>query len=1107
MMLMGAAERPKEEAVGGGRPACIDFGSVMERLGGAPPKMDAAEAEAARTLMVLDIIVQRSPQNGQRTEALLLGRSEDGGSACVCVTGWQPYLLIRAPAGWSGTADRHSAVKELLGEKLDTYFERRAAAQPKQATQKPKPKQVAADAQGPPEFASSSWRRSRPTYIYRVSTVQAKSIYGYSSDGLGPFLKLEMVAPYLVSAMRDVLVGYPLKPQEEGDAAATAAAAAQKNHGGGGRMRGCVLHLHPFSLAPCLLEGQSETFNSNLDAVQQFMVDVGLFGCQWVRVASADDAEERRRGGARVGKEKEDAPHHHDDHEGVGRVPAPDDRRSRCRHEWHVDLHELELLDVEAVTRIAPLRVLSFDIEAAGRRGVFPQASDDPVIQIGMHFEVVGGGERLRPVMLSLHACDPIEGADVIAFDDEAALLRAFRDLVVAFDADVFTGYNILGFDFPYLHDRAAALCGEEPRPISTGWGRVSPAETDDTTDAPLVRHFDNMTRLRGVTLQLLETEYVSAQTGKRKRTRVTIAGRVSLDMLVAIQNSQHRLEQYKLDAVAKHFLGDQKVDIPFTQITPMWRAGPAERRELAIYCLKDAQLPLDLNAKIDALTQTVEMARSTGILFDAVLQRGIMVRNTSLLLRRARVRGLVFPNLSPFGRQLQAKEGPSPPTAIGRTQRYVGATVLDPVCGIHRYVGVLDFSAMYPSIIRAHNLCYSTIVLEPTTTTTNNNKNKRARTAQTTTTTAAEEEEEEEAEGLLRVCGHTFVPETRFKGLIPEVVEHLQNCRTKAKRAYAEATDPMAKQVCKARELAFKVAGNGVYGALGSTLSLLPLLAIAESVTAIGRIDILMVKRMAEAMFPEGQVVYGDTDSVFVRMPLAPEVAAITMDGVLAASAMAEALAAKVNARLKSPKKIEFEKVFDTMMLLSKKRYAGTKYEPGFKFGVSKPALDVKGLQSVRRDGSPLVRDLVRDVIQSILESGAATDAAALVRRTLLDVVEDKLPLETYAVKKTLRKGMADCCHPMRPAELSVIRAQLRGGGVSAAPLSYAEQDEAIHRHIALPWRPRVRLPHVLLAWRLRLADPGSAPVPGESIEYVLTNNGGARPVYVCANNVSAPN
>ena len=178
------------------------------------------------------------------------------------------------------------------------------------------------------------------------------------------------------------------------------------------------------------------------------------------------------------------------------------------------------------------------------------------------------------------------------------------------------------------------------------------------------------------------------------------------------------------------------------------------------------------------------------------------------------------------------------------------------------------------------------------------------------------------------------------------------------------------------------------MYGALGSTLSLLPLLAIAETVTAIGRHDIYAVKRMAQAMYPTGAVVYGDTDSVFVRMPLTDAEAATTADAVARASELSVALAERVNATLRAPKKIEFEKVFSTMLLLSKKRYAGLKYEPGAAMD-KPPPLDVKGLQSVRRDGCPLVRNLVRDVIASILATGAETDAAALVRRRLLDVVE----------------------------------------------------------------------------------------------------------------------
>jgi hypothetical protein len=149
----------------------------------------------------------------------------------------------------------------------------------------------------------------------------------------------------------------------------------------------------------------------------------------------------------------------------------------------------------------------------------------------------------------------------------------------------------------------------------------------------------------------------------------------------------------------------------------------------------------------------------------------------------------------------------------------------------------------------------------------------------------------------LLRICGHMFVSEKHVKGLIPEVVELFQNCRTRAKKAYAEATDPLQKKVCKARELADKVAGNGVYGALGSALSLVPLMAIAESVTAMGRNDIMLVKKTAETMFPDAIVVYGDTDSVFVRHHIA-EVG--TREAVEEVSGLTIALADAVNEKPK---------------------------------------------------------------------------------------------------------------------------------------------------------------------------------------------------------------
>jgi hypothetical protein len=106
---------------------------------------------------------------------------------------------------------------------------------------------------------------------------------------------------------------------------------------------------------------------------------------------------------------------------------------------------------------------------------------------------------------------------------------------------------------------------------------------------------------------------------------------------------------------------------------------------------------------------------------------------------------------------------------------------------------------------------------------------------------------------------------------------------------------------------------------------------------------------------------------------------------------------------------------------------------------------------------------------------------------------MDDVLPLETYAIQKTLRKSMQDVCFPMTAEEVGCVRKKLGkpDGGPKGDQLSYAEQDEAIRLKIELPWKLRVRLPHVMLAYRMRKKDVGSAPVSGDVIRYIVTNNG----------------
>ena len=125
---------------------------------------------------------------------------------------------------------------------------------------------------------------------------------------------------------------------------------------------------------------------------------------------------------------------------------------------------------------MAPLRILSFDIECAGRKGIFPEAEIDPVIQIanmvtrqGTFLPVnvmqprlifIHPGEQTPFIrnVFTLKECADIVGSQVISFKNENQLLQKWRDFVAEVDPDVIIGYNISNFDLPYLMDRAKTL-------------------------------------------------------------------------------------------------------------------------------------------------------------------------------------------------------------------------------------------------------------------------------------------------------------------------------------------------------------------------------------------------------------------------------------------------------------------------------------------------------------------------------------------------------------------------------------------------------------------------------------------------------------------------
>ena len=581
------------------------------------------------------------------------------------------------------------------------------------------------------------------------------------------------------------------------------------------------------------------TFESNVLYTLRFMVDRAVVGGNWLELPAKNY-----------------------------RVRPQQRKASYCQIECDVMFDRFISHAAEGkYSKLAPFRILSVDIECAGRKGFFPDAEQDPVIQIATLVTEQGSDSPIIKAIWTLDTCAPIVGAEVKSFRDERELLRDWGKFMRAVDPDMLIGYNIVNFDFPYLIKRAQTL-GVQDFPY---WGRII-----------------------GKQLTIKDTTFSSKAYGTRESKEITIEGRVQFDMLQAIQRD-YKLSSYSLNSVSSHFLGEQKEDVHHSAISEL-QAGTAEtRRRLAVYCLKDAYLPQRLLDKLMYTYNYIEMSRVTGVPLSFLLARGQSIKVMSQLLRKARQRGLIIP--------ARRDRGNGPNAQLEGEVAYEGATVLDAKAGYYELpIATLDFASLYPSIMMAHNLCYCTLVKQQDVA----NLPPEAYTKAPT--------------------GDVFVKSSQFKGILPEILEELLSARKRAKQDLKNATDPLERAVLDGRQLALKISANSVYGFTGATVGQLPCLEISASTTAYGRQMIDHTKKLVEEKYTtangyegDAEVIYGDTDSVMIKFNC-KELKTSMEYGLEAAD--------YVSATFTKPIKLEFEKCYWPYLLISKKRYAGLLWE-----------------------------------------------------------------------------------------------------------------------------------------------------------------------------------
>lgn len=644
-----------------------------------------------------------------------------------------------------------------------------------------------------------------------------------------------------------------------------------------------------------------QTFESNVDFVLRFMNDRQITGCSWVSIpANSYTLLESKC------------------------------KRSFSQIEIDVNYKSIQYHLCEGEWMEVPkLRIISFDIEVAGEPDHFPTPDQDPVIQICAYVQIQGEKEPLLSVAFVLDTCSKIVGSALYQFEDESSLLLAWQKFVRFIDPDIVTGYNIQNFDWPYLTDRAKQIGCKE--------------------FCVLGRYIGEHSSAKEVTKNIKVL-------GQREGKEVAIPGVVNYDMLVSIQ-TEYKLRSYTLNAVSAHFLGDQKEDVHYSMISKLQKGTPADRHRLAIYCIKDAYLPLQLMNKLLSLMTSLELSRVCHVPLNFLLNRGQQIRVFSQLLHKANLRNMIIPAV----KSAQVED------------KYQGATVIEPKTGYYTTpIPTLDFASLYPSIMIAHNICYSTLVrpgsrIDVEYDTSPNDKR--------------------------------FVKKEAISGVLPEILTELLSARKETRKILAQETDPFKKTVLNCRQLALKVSANSVYGFTGATVGKLPCLDISESVTAYGRAMIDLTQRLVEEKYTvehgyehDAKVVYGDTDSVMVNF------GDISLSEAIERGKEA---AEYVSQSFIKPIHLEFEKAYQPYLLISKKHYAGYLHTSADGPG----RIDAKGIETVRRDNCRLVQNLLDKALRLLLIKQDKDGAIRFVKGVIGDLLDNEIDLSFLVISKAYTK------------------------------------------------------------------------------------------------------
>jgi DNA polymerase elongation subunit (family B) len=619
---------------------------------------------------------------------------------------------------------------------------------------------------------------------------------------------------------------------------------------------------------------------------------------------------------------------------------------------------------------------------------------------------------------MDLSSSDLLEDIEVRVYEKEIDILDAFFEIIEVEKPNVITGFNIFGFDIEYIMKRAHRLkVMDKFRSVGFNKYKLAPIEI---------------------------IKWSSSAYKNQEFKFINWEGILLIDLLPLVRRD-YKLDTYSLKNVASTFLkNDNKDPVTAKDIFLAYQT----RTKLDIvgkYCVQDSNICIQLVKHFNSWIALSEMAKVCNVSMFTLYTQGQQIKTYSQVYKYC----TSLPNdeqivVTTNGYQTKTNE------------RYTGAYVFEPIPAYYHNVVPFDFMSLYPSVIIAMNICYSTIandnvpsndcnvfewedhvgcehdpiVIETQELTRRINvletEIKALMTKRNSIKSTADKKRIQNSINQLRelqkplrnrrsdlskskvsdreddegnIVSGVICAKRSYRFLKASVKKGvipsiIQNLLDSRKRVREamKHVSPEQKVVLDKEQLAYKVSANSMYGAMGVRRGYLPFMPGAMCITYFGRKSIEKTTRLITDKW-NGTVIYADTDSNYVIFPHIHSIQE-TWD-------YAKHVAEQVSKEFPPPMKLEFEAtVYARFLILSKKRYM---YQETDKDGNLNHKIGKKGVILARRDNSGVLKHIYESVTSMIFNKDSSKDIEEFIIEYINQIFRNTIPHHQYVITKSI--------------------------------------------------------------------------------------------------------